>query len=199
MAADNAFPAQVRDAFAFYEQYLKTADEFKLLLKLQKKCEEAWTALETEYVRLGLSVVVTNYITEQKRDAADTLWIQNGLNRVADRKDRQYPVARDANNARKMRKCYLSRRRRESTRRRKAQIDATSGWSGFDANWIPWRKIGEGGQGTAWIWILFDQNNRITRVRNPPYRGMRHWTRRLTVLSESRSERYTLRTRMVRP
>ncbi|KAK4628249.1 putative serine/threonine-protein kinase nek2 [Fulvia fulva] len=69
----------------------------------------------------------------------------------------------------KMRRQYLSRRRRQSARKAKAQTDAQIGNSGTGnrpgepGNWVPWKRIGSGGQGSAWIWIYFNQNNAIIR------------------------------------
>lgn len=172
-AASNAFntdPAQ--QASEFWDDYLQTKAEYSFLLILQTRCSDAWKALGTEYQNQGLSAVVRTYIESQRSTAGEIAWINTMIENLDDLKDRAFPVPVDVNGQPKMLEKYLSPRREGCVRENKPRSDANQGIIGnINApsqwpigRWEAWKHIGKGGQGSAWIWLYFDQNNTIRSV-----------------------------------
>lgn len=171
-AARTAFTRPGQSLYDFQSRYRKAKDEAEYLDTLETRNLAAWKALRKEYKKHGTLPQATKDAVKGAKDTVrDRLIVVGGMRDFLDDwNDTAMPAPRDDNDEPKILESFLSARRKDAVRNKVAREAAKEGEddvlpSDEEHRWQAWKSIGEGGNGQAWVWVCFDQDDKIIEVR----------------------------------
>ncbi|KAK4626372.1 hypothetical protein CLAFUW4_04240 [Fulvia fulva] len=167
-AARTAFTRPGQSLYDFQSRYRKAKDEAEYLDTLETRNLAAWKALRKEYKKHGTLPQATKDAVKGAKDTVrDRLIVVGGMRDFLDDwNDTAMPAPRDDNDEPKILESFLSARRKDAVRNKVAREAAKEGEddvlpSDEEHRWQAWKSIGEGGNGQAWVWVCFDQDDKI--------------------------------------